>query len=123
MNSQTPLRMLDVPDPHGAPPLDQWAILSQRQPLVRTHANADALDPWSNCRSAFCLYPGRRDSTVHSHWSRQRNRWQVCVPTTVAALLAIRWAQGNTGRVDAAHNTKHSQASPIENSKAFLPKA
>jgi hypothetical protein len=57
MNSQTPLRILDVPDPDGAPPLDQWAILSQRQPLVLAQDNAVALNPWSSCRSDALLMP------------------------------------------------------------------
>ena len=44
MNSNWPLRLLDVPDPDGSPPLDQWAILSQHQPLVLAHAEDAALN-------------------------------------------------------------------------------
>lgn len=57
MKSQTPLRMLDVPDPDGAPPLDQWAILSQRQPLVLAQDAPAALNPWSSRRSDALLMP------------------------------------------------------------------
>jgi hypothetical protein len=57
MNRQMPLRILDVPDPDGAPPLDQWAILSQHQPLVLAHDNAAVLNPWSSCRSHALLMP------------------------------------------------------------------
>ena len=57
MNSQTPLRILDVPDPDCAPPLDQWLILSQRQPLVLAQDDVAALNPWSPSRSDALLMP------------------------------------------------------------------
>jgi len=55
MNTNTPLRMLDVPDPDGSPSPDQWAILSQHQPLVLAHVDAGVLAAWSNCRSDALL--------------------------------------------------------------------
>jgi len=57
MNSKTPLRMLDVPDPDGSPPLDQWAILSQHQPLVLAHADSAGINHWSSRRSEALLMP------------------------------------------------------------------
>lgn len=51
MNSNTTLRMVDVPVPDGGPPLDQWAILSQHQPLVLAHADPAASNNWSSRRS------------------------------------------------------------------------
>lgn len=55
MNSNSPLRLLDVPDPDGGPPLDQWAILSQHQPLVLAHAEDAALSSWSSHKSDALL--------------------------------------------------------------------
>jgi hypothetical protein len=57
MNSNTPLRMLDVPDPDGSPPPNQWAILSQHQPLVLAHADPSSMNPWSSRRSDALLMP------------------------------------------------------------------
>ena len=57
MNSNSPLRLLDVPDPDGSPPINQWAILSQHQPLVLAHAEDAALCSWSNRRSDALTLP------------------------------------------------------------------
>ena len=57
MNSNTPLRMLDVPDPDGSPAPNQWEILSQHQPLVLAHADPAAMNPWSSRRSDALLMP------------------------------------------------------------------
>lgn len=57
MNCNTPLRVLDVPEPDGTPPLDEWAILSQYQPLVLAHADSADLNAWSGCRSDALLMP------------------------------------------------------------------
>ena len=57
MNSNSPLRLVDVPDPDGGPPIDQWAILSQHQPLVLTHAEDAALSSWSSRRSDALTLP------------------------------------------------------------------
>lgn len=57
MTSQTPLRILDVPDPDGAPPFDRWVILSQRHPLVLAKEAPAALNPWSSRRSDTLLMP------------------------------------------------------------------
>ena len=55
MNSNSPLRLLDVPDPDGSPPINQWAILSQHQALVLAHAEDAALSSWSSRRSDALL--------------------------------------------------------------------
>lgn len=55
MNINSPLRLLDVPDPDGGPLLDQWAILSQHQPLVLAHAEDAAVSSWSSHKSDALL--------------------------------------------------------------------
>ena len=57
MNSNSPLRLLDVPDSDGGPPLDQWAILSQHQPLVLAHVEDAVLSSWSSRRSDALTLP------------------------------------------------------------------
>lgn len=57
MSNNTHLRMLDVPDPDGSAPLDQWAILSQHQPLVLAHGDPDVLNLWSSSKSDALLMP------------------------------------------------------------------
>jgi len=55
MNCNTPLRILDVPEPDGTPPLNQWAILSQHQPLVLADADPAGMNAWSGCRADVLL--------------------------------------------------------------------
>jgi hypothetical protein len=57
MNINSPLRLLDVPDPDGGPPPNQWAILSQIEALVLAHVDEAALGSWSSHKSDALLMP------------------------------------------------------------------
>ena len=74
--------MLDVPDPDGGPSVDQWAILSQHQPLVLAHAKDAALCSWSSRRSDAITLP----------WSMALR----CAQRLVADGEAVVLVRGNT---------------------------
>lgn len=67
MHSQSPLRMLDVPEPDGTQLLDQWTILSQHQPLVLAKDDLCALNPWSSKRSEALVMPWTMALRIAQH--------------------------------------------------------
>jgi len=69
MDSLTPLRILDVPDPAGGPSPNQWAILCKYRPLVLADAADVALDPWSNRRSNALFMPWQEALACARHLS------------------------------------------------------
>jgi hypothetical protein len=57
MSMNSPLRILDVPEPDGSPPINQWAILSQHEALVLSNVDDDSLESWSSHKSDAVLMP------------------------------------------------------------------